>query len=79
MKTDIEIKLKNDKLAKFDISNFLTVAIDTDYIDDIEDAYCQIENYIWEKYGVSLHYGKDFEIDDYNQDNINALFDYCND
>ena len=74
MKTDIEIELKNDKLAKFDISDFLTITIDDDYIDDVEEAYCQIENYIWEKYGVSLHYGEDFVIDDDNLDIINELF-----
>jgi hypothetical protein len=73
-KIDIEIALKNDKLAKFDISEALTVTIDTDYVDDTEDVYSSIEDYIWETYGVSLHYGEDFIIDDDNQEIINEIF-----
>lgn len=73
-KIDIEITLKNDKLAKFDISEALTVTIDTDYICDISDVYCDIEDYIWETYGVSLHYGEDFIIDDDSQETINEIF-----
>jgi hypothetical protein len=74
MKIEIEIKLKNDKLAMFDVLDYLTVFIDKDYVDDIEDVYNQIENYIWETFGKSLYNGVDFEIDDENQEIINELF-----
>lgn len=73
-KIDIEITLKNNKLAKFDIGDTLTVTIDTDYVDDIEDVYCGIEDYIWETYGVSLHYGEDFDIDEDKQEIIDEIF-----
>ena len=73
-KIDIEITIKNDKLAKFDISDTLTVTIDTDYICDFLDVISDIEDYIWETYGVSLHFGKDFNIDDENKEIIGEIF-----
>jgi hypothetical protein len=71
MKLDIEVTLKNDKLAKFDISETLTVSIDKDYIDDIEDVYCQISDFIWENYGVVMNVNDDFELSDDVIDTIN--------
>ena len=64
MKLDIEVTLKTDKLTKFDISETLTVSIDKDYINDIEDVYCQISDFIWENYGVVMNVNKDFELSD---------------
>lgn len=74
-KYDVEIVLKNDKLAKFDIIENLTVTLDNDYIDDFDDACAEVENQIWTTYGVSLHYGEDFEITDEGQETINEMFD----
>lgn len=71
MKLDIGVTLKNDKLAKFDISETLTVSIDKDYIDDIEDVYCQISDFIWENYGVVMNVNDDFELSDDVIDTIN--------
>jgi hypothetical protein len=71
MKLDIEVTLKNDKLAKFDIFETLTVSIDKDYIDDIEDVYCQISDFIWENYGEVMNVNEDFELSDDVIDTIN--------
>ena len=71
MKLDIEVTLKNDKLAKFDISETVTVSIDKDYIDDIEDVYCQISDFIWKNYGEVMNVNEDFELSDAVIDTIN--------
>lgn len=73
-KYDVEIVLKNDKLAKFGIIENLTVTLDNDYIDDFEDACDEIENHIWTTYGVSLHYGEDFEITYEGLETISEMF-----
>lgn len=73
MKLDINVRLLTDRLSKFNIYNNVSVTIDSDYITNIEDAYYQIENYIWEVYGISLHYGEDFELDDDVWETINLL------
>jgi hypothetical protein len=71
MKLDIEVTLKNDKLAKFDISETLTVSIDKDYIDDVEDVCSQISDFIWENYGEVMNVNEDFELSDDVIDTIN--------
>ncbi len=71
MKIDIEVTLKNDKLVKFDISETLTVSIDKDYIDNIEDVYCQISDFIWENYGEVMTVNEDFELSDDVIDTVN--------
>ena len=61
MKYDVGINLLSDKLSKFNIKNYLTVTIDLDYIETEEDIYYQIENCIWELYGVTLIFMEDYE------------------
>lgn len=72
MKTDITINLISDIL---DIpSKRLTVAVDNDYCEDYDDVIQRIEEEVWEKYGKSLHFGRDFELDRENEQIICDMF-----
>ena len=56
-KSDLRFTKPGDKII---------IPIDMDYIDNWDDAISEIENEIWYKYGVSMHYQRDFKILNYN-------------
>lgn len=74
MKYDIEITLRTDILKEFNVSDKLTVSIDKDYCADYDDVIQNVENTIWEKYGKSLHFGRDFDFDEENDIKICDMF-----
>ena len=63
MKIDVEITLKTDKLSEFSFNenSTMNVAVDKDYCEDYDDVLAAIEEFIWNTYGKSLHFGVDFE------------------
>lgn len=63
MKIDVEIKLKTDKLAEFSFNenSTMSVTVDQDYCEDYDDVLAAVEEFIWNTYGKSLHFGVDFE------------------
>jgi hypothetical protein len=63
MKIDVEITLKTDKLSEFSFNenSTMTVAVDQDYCEDYDEVLAAVEEFIWNTYGKSLHFGVDFE------------------
>ena len=63
MKIDVEITIKTDKLAEFSFNenSTMTVTVDQDYCEDYDEVLAAIEEFIWNTYGKSLHFGVDFE------------------
>ena len=74
MKHDVEIIIHTNVIKGFIDGDKMTVAVDMDYCDDYDDVIQDIENTIWTKYGKSLHFNRDFEIDEDNSIKICDLF-----
>ena len=76
MEINIELVLKNDKLKKFDIKDKLSLIINKDCFDNVEEVYDYIIDHIYEQYGITLHFGEDFDIDEYSQEILNQIYEF---